>query len=104
MAIMGFLVHALMDDVEQVEAAIGRMPGMTTYGIHENQYVVVVAEAPSERIDDEVDRINGLEGVLTIYATYMTVEDEMDEDGNLETNVDIRKVLAKKRSKPDIHR
>ena len=104
MAIMGFLVHALTSDVEQVEAEIAQMPGMTTYGIHENQYVVVVAEAPSERIDDEVDTINELAGVLTIYATYMTVEDEMDEDGNLETTVDVRKVLSKKRKKPDIHR
>ncbi len=97
MAIMGFLVHTLPDDLEQVEAAVGRMETMTTYGIHQDQYIVVVAEAPSEKIDDEVNKVNGLPGVLTIYATYMTVEDEMDEDGNLETNVDIRKILGKKK-------
>ncbi len=96
MAIMGFLVHALPDDLERVERMVGRMDGMTTYGIHKEQYIVVVAEAPSDKIDDEVDKIKELDGVLTIYATYMTVDDEMDENGNLETNVDIRKILGKK--------
>ena len=96
MAIMGFLVHALPDDLERVERVVGRMDGMTTYGIHNDQYIVAVAEAPSDKIDDEVDKIKELDGVLTIYATYMTVEDEMDENGNLETNVDIRKILGKK--------
>ncbi len=96
MAIMGFLVHALPDDLEHVERVVGRMDGMTTYGIHNDHYIVVVAEFPSDKIDDEVNKIKELDGVLTIYATYMTVEDEMDEDGNLETNVDIRKILGKK--------
>ncbi len=96
MAIMGFLVHTLPDDLQHVERVVDRMDGMTTYGIHNDQYIVVVAEAPSDKIDDEVDKIKELDGVLTIYATYMTVEDEMDENGNLETNVDIRKILGKK--------
>jgi len=43
MAIMGFLVHVLKEDVERVEKQVAEMDGMTTYGIHENQYVVVVA-------------------------------------------------------------
>ena len=93
---MGFLVHTLPDDLQHVERVVDRMDGMTTYGIHNDQYIVVVAEAPSDKIDDEVDKIKELDGVLTIYATYMTVEDEMDENGNLETNVDIRKILGKK--------
>ncbi len=96
MAIMGFLVHALPDDLEHIEQVVGRIDAMTTYGIHNDQYIVVVAEAPSDKIDDEVDKIKELDGVLTIYATYMTVEDEMDENGNLETNVDIGKILGKK--------
>ncbi|RUA17569.1 MAG: hypothetical protein DSY83_03810 [Flavobacteriia bacterium] len=96
MAIMGFLVHALKDELKDIEQVVCRMNGMTTYGIHNDQYIVVVAEAPSDKIDDEVGKIKELDGVLTIYATYMTVEDEMDENGNLETNVDIRKILGKK--------
>ncbi len=96
MAIMGFLVHALQDDLKHIEQVVDQMDCMTTYGIHKEQYIVVVAESPSDTIDDEVDKIKALDGVLTIYATYMTVEDEMDENGNLETNVDIRKILGKK--------
>jgi len=47
MAIMGFLVHTLQEEVAAVEEKINAMPEMTTYGIHQGQYVVVVAEAIS---------------------------------------------------------
>jgi nitrate reductase NapAB chaperone NapD len=40
---------------------------------------VVVAEAPSDQMEKKVDRINDLEGVLTIYTTYVTLEDELPE-------------------------
>ncbi len=96
MAIMGFLVHTLDENVEEVEARVRNMPEMTTYGIHENHYIVVVAEAPSDKIEDVVERIKKFEGVLTIYTTYLTIEDEIDENGNLQTNIDIKKVLRKK--------
>ena len=97
MAIMGVLVHALKDEVDQVEQMISRMECMTTYGVHQDQYIVVVIEAPSGQIDDEANRLENLDGVLCVYATYMTVEDEMDEEGNLETEVDLNKLFGKKR-------
>ncbi|NQT69932.1 MAG: chaperone NapD [Desulfobacteraceae bacterium] len=77
MAIAGLLVHTLKENLEDVERQIRSMPGMTTYGIHQDQYVVVVVEAPSDQMETQVDRINNLEGVLTIYTTYVTVEDEL---------------------------
>jgi len=95
MAIMGFLVHALGEDVEAVEEQIKAMPEMTTYGIHQGQYVVVVAEAISDKIEAVVERVKQLDGVLTIYTTYLTIEDEMDENGNIETNLSLRKLFKK---------
>jgi nitrate reductase NapAB chaperone NapD len=95
MAIMGFLVHALQEDVDAVEEKINAMPEMTTYGIHQGQYVVVVAEAISDRIEAVVEQVKQLDGVLTIYTTYLTIEDEMDENGNIETNLSLRKLLKK---------
>ena len=77
MAIAGLLVHTLKEHLEDVEAKVSSMPEMTTYGIHQDQYVVVVAEAPSDEMEKRVDRIKDLEGVLTIYTTYVTIEDEL---------------------------
>ena len=77
MAIAGLLVHTLKEHLEDVEKQIKSMPEMTTYGIHQDQYVVVVAEAPSDQMEERVDRIKELEGVLTIYTTYVTIEDEI---------------------------
>ncbi len=95
MAITGLLVHSLMDDVKEVEKAITSLEGMTTYGIHQDQYVVVVAEAPSERIEAVVGQIDDIQGVLSVYTTYLTVEDEIDEEGNLQTNLSLKEMCKK---------
>lgn len=79
MAIAGLLVHTLKEDLETVEKQIRSMSEMTTYGIHQDQYIVVVAETPSDQMEKKVDRIKDIDGVLTIYTTYVTLEDEMDE-------------------------
>ena len=96
MAIMGLLVHVLKEDVELVEARVQQMPEMTTYGIHEEQYVVVVCETVSDQIEKVLDRVKELEGVLTIYTTYLTIEDEMDENGNIETKLSLKNLMKKK--------
>lgn len=87
MAISGILVHCLKDDLDAVEQQIGSMEELTTYGIHEDAYVVAVVESPSDTIEKVVKRIGNLEGVLTVYTTYLTIEDEIDDDGNLTTNL-----------------
>jgi len=79
MAIAGLLIHTLKENLEVVERQINAMPEMSTYGIHQDQYIVVVAEAPSNQMEKKVDRIKDLEGILTIYTTYVTIEDEIDQ-------------------------
>ena len=78
MAIAGLLVHTLKENLEDVEKQIRFMPEMTTYGIHQDQYIVVVVEAPSDQMEKKVERIKEVEGVLTIYTTYVTIEDELE--------------------------
>lgn len=97
MAIMGFLVHTQPEKLNAVEAQVKELPEMTTYGVQKNQYVVVVAEAPSEIIEDKVNRINDFAGVLSIYTTYLTIEDEIDEDGSLQTGLSLFEVIKKRR-------
>jgi len=87
MAISGILVHCLEDDLEVVEQQVSSMEELTTYGIHEGAYVVAVVESPSDVIEKVVKRIGSLGGVLTVYTTYLTIEDEIDDDGNLTTNL-----------------
>ena len=87
MAISGILVHCLKDDLDVVEQQVSSMEELTTYGVHEDAYVVAVVESPSDTIERVVKRIGGLDGVLTVYTTYLTIEDEIDEDGNLTTNL-----------------
>ena len=80
MAIAGLLVHAKTENLARIEGEIKSMPEMTTYGCHQDQYIVVVAEAPSTKLEAHVKQIEEIDGVLTIYTTYVTVEDEMNED------------------------
>ena len=87
MAISGILVHCLKDDLEVVEQQVSSMEELTTYGIHEDAYVVAVVESPSDVIEKVVKKIGNLDGVLTVYTTYLTIEDEIDDDGNLTTNL-----------------
>ncbi len=81
MAIAGLLVHSLVEEAEALQERISAMAGMTTYGIHEGQYIVVVAEAPGDQMEAAVDQLDRLPGVLTIYTTYLTIEDELEADG-----------------------
>jgi nitrate reductase NapAB chaperone NapD len=80
MAIAGLLVHTLKENLEAVESQIDSMSEMTTYGIHQDQYIVVVAEVPSDQMEKKVDRIKEIDGVLTIYTTYVTIEDELENN------------------------
>ncbi|MEN8190408.1 MAG: chaperone NapD [Thermodesulfobacteriota bacterium] len=93
MAVSGLLIHCLKDDVHEVEEKVKAMDEMTTYGTHEDQYVVAVAESPSDMIEKVVKRIGRMEGVLTVYTTYLTIEDEIDEDGNLTTGLSYEKLM-----------
>ena len=87
MAISGILIHCLGDDLSDVETQVQTMDEVTTYGVHDDAYVVAVVESPSDVIEKVTKRIEKIKGVLTIYTTYLTIEDEIDEDGNLVTNL-----------------
>ncbi len=87
MAISGILVHCLKDDLAAVEQEVSSMKELTTYGIHEDAYLVAVVESPSDIIEKVMKRINKIEGVLTVYTTYLTIEDEIGDDGKLTSNL-----------------
>ncbi|MDR2745166.1 MAG: chaperone NapD [Desulfovibrio sp.] len=77
MAIAGFLVHAEAGQSERLEAELAEIPGISTFGIHRECYIVAVAEAPGNSMEDLLHGVHGMGGVLTVYVTSMTVEDEI---------------------------
>ena len=79
MAIAGLLVHTEKEAAESVAARIRAMPEMSTYGTQQEEYVIVVAEAPAGQLEKVVARLKEIAGVLTIYTTYVTVEDELPD-------------------------
>lgn len=81
MAIAGFLVQTLPEQTRSVEAALTKMPGVRSYGIHEGAYIVAVAESETARLEALVERMQELEGVLAVYLTSVTTEDE-EEPGD----------------------
>ena len=77
MAIAGLLVHCEAGKAEETEEAVKQMTGFESHGIHDEHYVVVVAEFPSGSMEDEVKQLEELAGVLTVYTTYLNIEDEL---------------------------
>jgi len=76
MAILGFLTHTLADHAQAAEKELAAMPELTTYGVHKDCYVVTVAEAPAEQLETLIDQVRAVEGVLAVYVTSFTREDE----------------------------
>ena len=100
MAILGFLIHTLDEDVREVEAMVKKMPEITTYGVHQDHFIVTVAEVPADDVEKTMNKIKELDGVLTTYTTYLTIEDEIDENGNLETNLSLTDLMKKEPKDP----
>jgi nitrate reductase NapAB chaperone NapD len=94
MAILGFLVHTLEDQAQAAEKSLASMPELTTYGVHRGCYVVTVAEAPTEQMEALIDRVKTIKGVLTVYVTSYTREDE--EEGAL-AGVSSRELLSRRK-------
>lgn len=76
MAIMGFLALTEAGQSAGIERMIAAMPEMTTYGVHQDVYVVAVAEAPGSDMESVLQKVLALPGVLTAHVTSLTVEDE----------------------------
>jgi nitrate reductase NapAB chaperone NapD len=79
MAIAGLVVHTEKGVAETVAAQIRVMPEMTTFGNQQEEYIIVVAEAPANQLETVVARIKEIDGVLTIYTTYVTIADELPD-------------------------
>ena len=78
MAITGFLVHCEAGRSGRVERRLSEIREITSFGVHRECYVVAVAEAPGGEMEALLRRVRREEGVLALYVTSMTLEDELE--------------------------
>jgi len=76
MAITGIILHVESAMLTSVSHAMSREPDLTVYGDHDGQYLVVVGEIPSGKLEDRIKELEEAPGVLAAYTTYVNVEDE----------------------------
>ena len=78
MAIAGFLAQAEHGQSGRLEERLAGMPGISTFGIHRDCYIVAVAEAPGKLMENLLGQVSRLDGMLALYMTSMTIEDELE--------------------------
>ena len=76
MAVTGIILHVEAAKLTAVSHAMSREPDLTVYGDHEGQYVIVVGEIPSGKLEDRIKELEDAPGVLAVYTTYVNIEDE----------------------------
>ncbi len=76
MAIAGLLIHSFKEELSEVESKISLIPELTLFGNHDD-HIAVVADTPSSEMEKLVDRVAAIDGVLAVYTTFLSIEDEL---------------------------
>lgn len=84
MAIAGLLAHCQPGRAGELEAALAGRPGLTSHGVQEDQYLALTLEAPAARMEAVVKQLEDHPAVLTVYTTFLSVEDEVEDHGAVE--------------------
>lgn len=83
MLVASMIVKAEPEKAEEVARLLGRVPGVTTYGVHKDVNIVAVAEAHDvEQLDNLAKYIvDNLEGAWGVYPTFVGSDDEPADAG-----------------------
>ena len=81
MAIAGVAILAQKDEIQKVYQRLEQHPEITTYGIHQEQYIVAVVETtPQTDLKSYLEQIqNSDPAILGIFPAYVNFEDEMSD-------------------------
>lgn len=73
MLIASMIVKAEPELAEEVSRQLGRAPGVTTYGVHKEVNIVVVAEAHDVEQLENLSRyiLDNFEGAWGVYPTFV---------------------------------
>ncbi len=80
MPVGGFVVSTLPQDKEKVIQALKEMVGSTVYGSDQEGNIILVLDMEtSEEMEDRVEEIKKIPGVLHVGLAYMHFEDELEK-------------------------
>ncbi len=81
MAIAGVAILAKKEEVQKVYQRLKEFPEITTYGIHQEQYIVAVIETtPQTDLQAFLEKIQKEDpAILGIFPAYANFEDEMPD-------------------------
>lgn len=77
MLVASMIVKAEPELAEEVARQLGRVPGVTTYGVHKEENIVVVAEAHDVEQLENLTRyiLENFEGAWGVYPTFVGSDD-----------------------------
>jgi len=76
MAITGIILHTLIEKASAVQAMVEATGDLQFYGLHNDNFLIVVGEIPSSKLETRLDELEKSDGVLAVYTTYVNTEDE----------------------------
>ena len=81
MPIAGVVVITDKQKTDEALNMLGEMENVSTYGVHKENHIIVVLEGENaEELEAMTSRISAdIPGVLGVYPTYVTFEDQSEE-------------------------
>lgn len=88
MLVASMVVKVDPAQADELSRQFGRIPGLTTYGVHKEENVVVVAEAHDEAQLENMARyiLDTFEGAWGVFPTFVA-SDDSPENGRRELPV-----------------
>jgi len=81
MAITGLVVMTADDEAGRVQAALQELDGLSVYGRAPDGSLVCVLEAPSGELEERLQGISEVEGVVAVLPASVNMEDELEAGG-----------------------
>jgi nitrate reductase NapAB chaperone NapD len=80
MLVASMVVKVDPAQAEDLSRQFGRIPGLTTYGVHKEENVVVVAEAHDEAQLENMARyiLDNFEGAWGVFPTFVASDDSTE--------------------------
>lgn len=78
MIIASMIVKVVPEKAEDIAQQLRRIPNVTTYGVHKENNIIVVAEAHDEEQLQNLSKyiMEEFEDVWGVFPTYMTSDEE----------------------------
>jgi len=77
MLIASMIVKVVPEKAEEVVQSLGRIPNVTTYGVHKENNLILVAEAHDVEQLENLSKyiMNTFDEVLGVFPTYVTADE-----------------------------